>query len=260
MRVILALIVFFNISFSSIVNPETGWEYVQSTLQAFYMFNDDFIYEGDGCSYEQSSNDVNCYCLDSPDTCDVIGAFYNDVCIGWIYADNEGWTTVPAMGASFGSTGTPGSENYAVEGSLITFKLYDASSGIEYPIIDPICQSNNGDCSWSSNVINIFEGPFTLDNESSQTPINFGLLKAYPNPFNPSVNIDFSIESLSLVNIKVYDLLGSVVKDLILDEMMAPGVHSINWHPTNDISSGEYIIKMTVDDASISTYKVLYIK
>ena len=39
-------------------------------------------------------------------------------------------------------------------------------------------------------------------------PTEFAISSAYPNPFNPTVNIDFSIPEESVVYIKIFDLLG----------------------------------------------------
>ncbi len=40
------------------------------------------------------------------------------------------------------------------------------------------------------------------------TPIEFSIYNAYPNPFNPTVNIDFSIPEPSNIKLNIYDLLG----------------------------------------------------
>ena len=74
------IISLISFSFSGILNSETGWEYQQSTFQAFYMLEDTQI---DGIAVEST---------------DVIGAFKNGICVGWVYADPGGFTTIPLMG------------------------------------------------------------------------------------------------------------------------------------------------------------------
>ena len=80
---ILFLALTLNLSFSDFVNTETGWSFVQSTSQAFYMFEtlelDEVVAIGDGCA---AADCESCYCCQNPVSCDVIGAFFNDVCIG----------------------------------------------------------------------------------------------------------------------------------------------------------------------------------
>ena len=112
---------------SGFVNPETGWEYEQSTFQAFYIFEnldvDGEVSIGDGCVPNDDCDGVNCYCCSSENTCDVIGAFHDGTCIGWVYSDSEGYTTVPAMGNDGNYP------NYPSPGEEISFKLYDATYG-----------------------------------------------------------------------------------------------------------------------------------
>ena len=48
----------------------------------------------------------------------------------------------------------------------------------------------------------------TIINLTEILPDQFSLESAYPNPFNPTVNIDFEIPEQSDINIKIFDLLG----------------------------------------------------
>ena len=88
-----------SLSLGAFVNQETGWSFDQSTLQAFYIFDsieiDGNIVVGDGASAQDCDES---YCCQNPYSCDVLGAFFYGTCIGWIYADSAGYTTVPAMG------------------------------------------------------------------------------------------------------------------------------------------------------------------
>ena len=82
---------------SSISNRETNWCYNQSSLQAFYMLEkitvDGRVVKGDG-----KLSDSKCW---TSQNCDVLGAFIDrngrDICVGWVYADSEGFTTIPIM-------------------------------------------------------------------------------------------------------------------------------------------------------------------
>ncbi len=107
-------------------NNETSWVYEQSTLQSFYIFEsiliDDETIIGDGATAQDSEES---YCFQNPYSCDVVGAFINDVCVGWVYGDSEGYTTVPVMGNDGNQPG------YAQSGDSIEFRLYDSSYGTE---------------------------------------------------------------------------------------------------------------------------------
>lgn len=75
--------------------------------------------------------------------------------------------------------------------------------------------------------------------EDNSIPTEFALLPNYPNPFNPSTNIKFSLPANSLVRISIFDILGREVKQLTNQEFSG-GVHSIRFDG-DGISSGTYI-------------------
>ena len=79
----------------------------------------------------------------------------------------------------------------------------------------------------------------------------------YPNPFNPSTTIEFTIPNYSYVSIKVYDIRGRLVSTLI-DNYYNPGFHQIKWNG-KDHSSGVYFVKMISEDF-VSTQKLMLIK
>lgn len=73
-------------------------------------------------------------------------------------------------------------------------------------------------------------------------PIEFELSNAYPNPFNPSTRIKFSVGKTSLVKIKVYSVTGELVDELLSKEL-SPGKYNIDWNAAN-FSSGIYFLTM----------------
>jgi len=73
-------------------------------------------------------------------------------------------------------------------------------------------------------------------------PAEFGLAQNYPNPFNPSTAISYNVAKTSHVTIRVYDVLGRVVAQLV-DAMQKPSSYTIQWNPGN-LSSGTYLYKI----------------
>jgi len=71
---------------------------------------------------------------------------------------------------------------------------------------------------------------------------NYQLVGNYPNPFNPSTNIVFSIPVASQVNISLYNLIGQKVCD-VTNKMYTAGKHEIKFNADN-LSAGIYIYKM----------------
>ena len=66
LKLLVPVYILFGILNAGFVNPETGWEYQQSTFQAFYML-------------EQTNIDD-----DVAESGDVIGAFKDGACVGWV--------------------------------------------------------------------------------------------------------------------------------------------------------------------------------
>lgn len=88
-------------------------------------------------------------------------------------------------------------------------------------------------------------------------PIDFKLFNNYPNPFNPSTIIEFSIPHEELVNLVVYNLLGQKVATII-NRRMSSGLHSVKFNASN-LSSGVYIYKLDAGSFT-SNKKMLLLK
>jgi subtilisin family serine protease len=99
----------------------------------------------------------------------------------------------------------------------------------------------------------------TLTDVESETtlPIEFNLAQNYPNPFNPSTKINFSIPESGLVSLKIYDLLGREVAELINTEMQ-PGTYDYNFNGAG-LSSGMYFYKIEAGSYS-QTRKMMLLK
>ena len=86
----------------------------------------------------------------------------------------------------------------------------------------------------------------TSINELNPTIQNeYGLLHNYPNPFNPSTIINYSVKEAGLVKIKVYDILGSEVATLV-NENKSAGNFAIEFNASN-LPSGIYFYKISTD-------------
>ena len=85
----------------------------------------------------------------------------------------------------------------------------------------------------------------------------FSILEAYPNPFNPSVTVDYVIQSADMVDIKIFDIKGNMVES-IGSSFKAAGQHSVTWSPQN-ISSGVYFMNISIDN-KVATQKLMFLK
>lgn len=86
----------------------------------------------------------------------------------------------------------------------------------------------------------------TVGNVNLKLPIDFRLEQNYPNPFNPTTNINYSIPVESFVKIKIYNLLGEEIDELV-NGLINSGNHSVKWK-ANGLASGIYFYEMIVID------------
>lgn len=81
----------------------------------------------------------------------------------------------------------------------------------------------------------------------SPQPNSFSLDPCYPNPFNPTTTIPFSIPTESNVKIEVFNILGQSVA-VLEDGIVQAGNHKVLWDGRNfngsSVASGVYILKM----------------
>jgi hypothetical protein len=67
-------------------------------------------------------------------------------------------------------------------------------------------------------------------------------LRNYPNPFNPSTTIEFSLTARGWVSLKVFDILGREVAELADDELL-PGDHKLEWN-AHRLAGGVYVCRL----------------
>jgi len=77
----------------------------------------------------------------------------------------------------------------------------------------------------------------------------FELMPAYPNPFNPSTQIGFTVETQDLasphVRLAIFDILGREVAVLV-DGAMPAGSHSVTFDASG-LASGVYLVRLEAD-------------
>ncbi len=88
---------------------------------------------------------------------------------------------------------------------------------------------------------------------------SFMLHEAYPNPFNPSTNIRYTIPEASVVSIKVYNILGNLVAEP-LNRYMNAGTHTYTLNSSEyNLASGVYFYTLTAGNY-VSTKKMILMK
>jgi plastocyanin len=105
-----------------------------------------------------------------------------------------------------------------------------------------------------------FNGTYEYSPEvmvSKSVPADFSLMQNFPNPFNPTTQINFSVPENTHVTLKVYDSNGSEVATLINGNQEA-GNHIVNFNASN-FASGIYYYTITAGSFS-DTKKMILMK
>ena len=102
----------------------------------------------------------------------------------------------------------------------------------------------------------------TILNEQISIPQEITLYQNYPNPFNPVTTLSYDLPQDSYVVLSIYDMKGSLVKNLV-NEIRTAGMQSIQWNATNNIgltvSAGVYLYSIEAGEFS-QTKKMILLK
>ena len=84
-------------------------------------------------NFWSGSNASESDCVENPFSCDVVGAFLNGLCVGWVYADSNGETTVPVMGYDdSNATSSQQTQGYCTTSDTPIFLVFDSSEQSTY--------------------------------------------------------------------------------------------------------------------------------
>lgn len=115
---------------------------------------------------------------------------------------------------------------------------------VTYRVTAVDIQSHESDYSNAVVVVVIgYASKIGIDNPGAGKIIEYSLDQNYPNPFNPSTQISYSLANDADVTVKIYDVLGTEVANLV-DESQAAGSYDISFN-ANNLSSGVYIYRIT---------------
>lgn len=125
-------------------------------------------------------------------------------------------------------------------------------------------RTSGGGPNWYAEV-NLFAGydPYGLnapdDHEPTQ-PDGYHLSHNYPNPFNPSTTIVFTLPSRCEASLTVYDIMGRPVRVLI-NKVLARGDYQVSWDGCNEmdqsVASGVYLYRLVANEYTESRKMML---
>ncbi|MCC7430586.1 T9SS type A sorting domain-containing protein [bacterium] len=151
------------------------------------------------------------------------------------------WTKLPQIIFSQNGGNSASAQNYTFEDNYnLAF-----NTSYQYKIFDVDFDGN-------TNENNLIATAVTIS-ASQLRPDSFVLEEAFPNPFNPSTNINFSLPVESKVSLKIFNTLGQEVKTLVANEVLPAKYYSFKWNGTDNnanlVSSGTYFVRFEAGSA-----------
>ena len=122
----------------------------------------------------------------------------------------------------------------AVNDGLINTNIWSLAASS-----DNLFAGTNGSAVWRRPLSEMIT---SIERISNGLPKQFSLNQNYPDPFNPSTTISFTIPERSDVTLKVFDILGREVATIVSGEMPA-GTFSRQWNATK-MASGIYFYRL----------------
>jgi len=177
---------------------------------------------------------------------DEVGVFTKDgICIGAAQYKKNGKNMLAVT--VFGNDDViKNSKTGAFEGEDLVLKLYVKSDKKEYtPELKSVNWVVGKEKSLVFKTSTIANVSLTL--EGKIVPIEYALDQNYPNPFNPTTQIKYALPEDGFVKIKIFDMLGREVKELVNTQQVA-GYYTIEWDGTNKsgmkVSTGAYLYRI----------------
>lgn len=150
----------------------------------------------------------------------------------------------------------PGSVNNMVVFGA-PFQYGDSVATLEAAVLDPMSPGSSM-IRCEDTLGNSVEFPISLTPTAVGTTgprVVLGQHMSYPNPFNPSVTLEFSLAVESEVVVSVYDLSGRLVRRLLRGESLREGSHRFAWNgrDVNDrgVSSGVYVYRIEASGENV---------
>jgi len=98
---------------------------------------------------------------------------------------------------------------------------------------------------------------YTAVEEETAIPTEYTLEQNFPNPFNPTTTINFSLPASGHISLKVFNVLGQEVATLVNGELTS-GNHEVTFNASK-LSSGLYIYRLSGNNVSL-TRKMMLLK
>ncbi len=100
--------------------------------------------------------------------------------------------------------------------------------------------------------------PVSVEEHKSEIPAEFALFQNYPNPFNPSTTIRYHLPAPARVTLKIYDVMGREVAELMNGRQHEAGAYDLLWN-AQGMAGGVYYLRLSAGDF-VAAQKLVLLK
>ncbi len=200
---------------------------------------------GHGDVYYQTNSTADTCIIEWHNVADFLGN-QTDTTLTFEVVLSEPDSSVTFMYKDVGNAGAAGQANVGIQNSDSVGVIYVAG---ELPISN-VPQASTG--------VKFKSGSLTAVNErSSSVPLTYKVYQNYPNPFNPTTNIAYDLPQTSHVTVKIYNVLGQEVANLV-DGLQQAGHHLVTFDGAK-FASGVYFYRIRAN-GFVRTMKMVILK
>jgi len=135
---------------------------------------------------------------------------------------------------------------------------------IRFHLTDVSTHADLTDPGWTIDNIRLVRGlsGYVATTDPLETPIVSALYPNYPNPFNPTTTISYSLATAQNVSLDIFNMRGQRIRSLVNGTTPA-GDHSVVWNGTDDsgrnLPSGVYFYRLSTPEKT-TTLKMVMVK
>ena len=162
---------------------------------------------------------------------------------------SPGWTTTNQDSVSHAEAGATTWVYFDVD-----LALFGGGADTSFMVHYTVYSALDTTVSYSDWVV-IYKSITDVDDDNPFLPDGFNLAQNFPNPFNPTTTIAFTLPQKSSVRLEIINMLGQIV-DLRNLGTLPVGIHEVEFDASK-LSSGVYFYRLQTDNASVSKKMML---